>query len=180
MDKGLIFPNNHFLSSLAIRFYVYVSLFSSLPGFCVYMYNTQQRAMRIEKGKVQKIENHSMANFPCTFYDSYFINNTLSFYFCCMLAISNLLLMDFFLWILSIEYLTVVMFVAEIAHCLPQNREQIFIEYFQSSIEFNWKVKYEQGLPFWWRLHGKSIKGKKLNKGERWREKKRQHEKHEH
>lgn len=113
---------------------------------------------------------------------THILSTTLSlfFYFCCMLAISNLLLMDFFLWILSIEYLTVVMFVAEIAHCLPQNREQIFIEYFQSSIEFNWKVKYEQGLPFWWRLHCKSIKGKKLNKGERWREKKRQHEKHEH
>lgn len=64
----------------------------------------------------------------------------------CMSALSNLLLMDFFVWILSIEYLTVVMFVAEIVHCLRLNGEHIFIESLQSTIddgEINWKVQYK-------------------------------------
>lgn len=68
----------------------FVSLYLSVATglYILRQHNTQQRVRAANEmrakiiGKVQKIENHSMANFTCTFYGSYFINTFYSKHSC--------------------------------------------------------------------------------------------------
>lgn len=73
MDKGLIFPNNHFLSPTHAIRRCTLGAFMSLLYFAIASthffsaYNARKRAIVSERGKKgkssAKIENHSMANF---------------------------------------------------------------------------------------------------------------------
>lgn len=84
MGKGLIFPNNHFLSSNPFRsvHWVPLCLFYFLPLLPLIFLRTMSLKsncrffLGAKKVKVHKIENHSMANFTFVPFMTHILSNT--------------------------------------------------------------------------------------------------------